>query len=177
MKLYWGKPCKNGHHAPKMTSGGCILCKKESDARRYKEVQAGDLRRLISSRCSSARSRERKSGIPEQWRVTKEDIWALPRPEYCPVFPWVKMEYKASGKGSGERNPGTASLDRIDNNNRSYKNGNARWISDTANRAKRTGGLREFKALYEDARRCSVIKDEMAEHGREAEVAGHQVRA
>ena len=167
VKLYWGSPCRNGHGAPRYAScGKCVICHRELNAKRVVAAQEGDLAAVIAARWSQAKERERKSGIPMHLRVTKEEIWALPRPEYCPVFPWTKMEYKVSGNGTGNPNPGTASLDRIDNDNRSYSNGNARWVSNEANKAKREFGIKELTALYEDAQRCSLNKAERGSDGR-----------
>jgi len=68
-------------------------------------------------------------------------------PEFCPVFPWIRLEYKV---GMGIENRGESpSLDRIDNN-KGYVAGNVRIISDRANRLKGNATYKEIKALLVD---------------------------
>jgi hypothetical protein len=82
-------------------------------------------------------------GIPCTLEVT--DIPDIP--EFCPVFPWIKLVY-AVGAG---RCDGSLSVDRI-NSEHAYVPGNIRFISDRANTLKRDASDRELIALGEDAR-------------------------
>jgi hypothetical protein len=67
-------------------------------------------------------------------------------PEFCPVFPWIKLEYQV-GEG---RTPGSPSVDRIDNSI-GYVKSNIRIISDRANNLKRDASDEELIALGRDA--------------------------
>jgi hypothetical protein len=70
-------------------------------------------------------------------------------PEYCPIFPWIKLNYKA---GNISRLPDAPSLDRIDNS-KGYIPGNVRIISWRANKLKGEAENRELIALGRDARK------------------------
>jgi hypothetical protein len=78
-----------------------------------------------------------------------------PTPEFCPVFPWIRLEYKV-GMGI-ERRGESPSLDRI-NNNRGYVAGNVRIISDRANRLKGNATYLEIKALWADFERQKMAE-------------------
>jgi hypothetical protein len=71
-------------------------------------------------------------------------------PEFCPVFPWIKLE-RATGKGRGFK-PNAPTIDRIDPT-KGYEKGNIRIISWWANTMRSNGGIREFEALIADAKR------------------------
>ena len=79
-----------------------------------------------------------------EFSLTEADL--PPIPEYCPVFPWIKLVY-AVGEG---RSDGSLSLDRIDSS-RGYVPGNIRFISDRANRLKSDASDQELAALGRDA--------------------------
>jgi hypothetical protein len=67
-------------------------------------------------------------------------------PKFCPVFPWIKLEYSV---GDG-RSDGSVSIDRIDNS-KGYVPGNIRVISDLANKLKGRASDKELAALGRDA--------------------------
>ena len=67
-------------------------------------------------------------------------------PKFCPVFPWIHLEYKV---GAG-RFDGSPSLDRIDNKV-GYVSGNVRIISHRANTLKADATPKELQALAVDA--------------------------
>lgn len=79
-----------------------------------------------------------------EFSLTEADL--PPIPEYCPVFPWIKLVY-AVGEG---RSDGSLSLDRIDSS-RGYVPGNIRFVSDRANTLKSDASDQELAALGRDA--------------------------
>jgi hypothetical protein len=85
----------------------------------------------------------------QRHNIVLEDLPEIP--EYCPVFPWIKLKVRRS-VGSGARNPSAPSADRIDSS-KGYVKGNIRIISWRANELKNNGTLREFLALAKDARK------------------------
>jgi hypothetical protein len=93
-----------------------------------------------------ARQRAKRKGL--ECTLTLDDI--PDTPEYCPVFPWIKLE-KGAGKGRGFKAP-IPSLDRI-NPLDGYHKDNIRIISWRANTMRSDGGIREFEALITDAKR------------------------
>jgi hypothetical protein len=74
-------------------------------------------------------------------------------PEYCPVFPWVKIKI-LKGRGRGFKNPTAPSVDRIDSS-KGYVKGNVRIISWRANMLRNDGTLKEFEALVRDQKRLA----------------------
>lgn len=68
-------------------------------------------------------------------------------PEFCPVFPWIRLEYRVGSK----RSDNSPSLDRIDNT-RGYEAGNVRIVSHRANNLKSDATLQEIEHLFIDAR-------------------------
>jgi hypothetical protein len=90
---------------------------------------------------SHLRSQCKKRGLPfnlsEQW--FKDN----PIPEFCPVFPWLKL----SGKRGLQSND--AQLDRKIPD-LGYCEGNVRWVSARANRLKDNATLPEMIAICED---------------------------
>jgi len=98
----------------------------------------------------------RKRQIP--FDLKEDDIPDIP--EYCPVFPWIKLQY-AVGKGykgwrrgfgflKGREN--SVSVDRI-NNKKGYVAGNIRIISLLANVLKGRASDQELIALGKDAQK------------------------
>jgi hypothetical protein len=79
-----------------------------------------------------------------EFNITEADLPAVP--EYCPVFPWIKITYKV-GEG---RSDSSLSLDRIDSS-KGYVRGNLRFVSDKANRLKSDMSDAELAALGTDA--------------------------
>jgi hypothetical protein len=77
--------------------------------------------------------------------LTVDDI--PPIPEFCPVFPWIRLQYRV-GEGMNGRDE-SPSLDRIEND-RGYVAGNVRIISDRANRLKSNATYGEIVALLTD---------------------------
>jgi hypothetical protein len=69
-------------------------------------------------------------------------------PKYCPVFSWIKLEYRA-GSGRQDNSP---SVDRIDNT-KGYERGNIRIISYLANKLKSDATDEQLAALGNDARK------------------------
>jgi hypothetical protein len=83
--------------------------------------------------------------------LTEVDIPDIP--EFCPVFPWIRLVYRVGQTGRGQKAFDDApSLDRIDNA-KGYVPGNVRIISYKANKAKSDLTDRELIALGDDARR------------------------
>lgn len=76
--------------------------------------------------------------------ITEADLPAIP--EYCPVFPWIKLVYEV---GNG-RSDGSVSLDRI-NNSIGYVRGNVRFISNLANTLKSSMTDEQMIMLGKDA--------------------------
>src|SRR5690348_762750 len=97
-----------------------------------------------------ARSRAKQIGI--SCTLTVSDIPDIP--EFCPVFPWIKLEYRV-GDGIVYRES-APSLDRI-NNDRGYEPGNVRIISDRANRLKSNATFAEIQALVKDFEVCEAL--------------------
>lgn len=85
-----------------------------------------------------------------EFNLREEDIPTFP--EYCPVFPWLKLIY-AVGRG---RQPGSISIDRIDNS-KGYVPGNIRIVSWAANEAKSNLTDRELVALGLDAQQRIIL--------------------
>lgn len=80
---------------------------------------------------------------------TLKSKYDLPKiPEYCPVFPWLKLRY-AVGEG---RRPESLSIDRIDNT-RGYVPGNLMFMSWRANRLKHNATLQELEAFGKFAKK------------------------
>lgn len=103
-----------------------------------------------------------KGGAKEQGRefnLTVEDIPDFP--EYCPVFPWIKIEYKVGhelGRPKGKKDHmwGAPSIDRIDNS-KGYVPGNIRFISFRANWLKGSATNQELIALGKDGLRSERL--------------------
>ena len=77
----------------------------------------------------------------------------MPLPEYCPVLPWIRLDY---GNNHGDRNM-WASIDRIDPRI-GYVAGNVRIISFRANVLKSNGTPEEIMAVAADtATRTEIV--------------------
>lgn len=92
----------------------------------------------IKSRCKTVTGME--------FTIELKDIPDFP--EYCPVFPWIKLDCRT---GKGTNRDSSPSLDRIDNL-KGYIPGNIRVISFRANYMKGNAELRELLALAKDAK-------------------------
>jgi len=92
-----------------------------------------------------ARHNAKTKGI--ECSLSLQDIPEIP--EFCPVFSWIKLQYRVGGMGRGFKYPDTPSLDRIDNSI-GYVPGNIRIISWRANELKGNAEDREIAALAED---------------------------
>jgi len=87
----------------------------------------------VSRLLSSAKNRAKEKGL--EFNLTPEDIVI---PEYCPVFPHIKLE-----RGNSRTRP---ELDRIDNS-LGYVKGNVCVISGRANRLKADASIAELEAI------------------------------
>jgi hypothetical protein len=81
----------------------------------------------------SAKHYAKKRGI--EWNLTEADIVV---PEFCPVFPWIKLE-----RSIGRVRDNSPSLDRL-NNDGPYSKENVRVISYLANRIKNNANLEQL---------------------------------
>jgi hypothetical protein len=97
-------------------------------------------RNPIYSMWRAAKTRSEKSGTPFTIKVT--DIPQIP--EYCPVFPWIKLEVSKNG-GPIDHSP---SLDRIVPE-LGYIPGNIDVISHRANTIKSTGTIKEHQCVID----------------------------
>lgn len=86
-----------------------------------------------------ARHRAKQNNL--QFDLKIEDI--PPLPEYCPVFPWIKLE-----RSLNKATDNSYTLDRIDNG-KGYVKGNIKVISNRANSCKRDMNRQEVQALLE----------------------------
>lgn len=84
----------------------------------------------------AAKHRAKSKGL--EFSISIDDISI---PEYCPVFPWIKLE--CCNKVSKQ----SPSLDRRDNA-KGYTPGNIRVISHHANSLKKNLDTREFQRIY-----------------------------
>jgi|SRR5579859_6967802 len=115
--------------------GSCRVCSALAHkAYRIRNPKSAILCRL--------RNNARVRGI--DFRLNVADI--PDTPEFCPVFPWIKLDYQV---GDG-RSDGSPSVDRI-NNNIGYVPGNIRIVSDRANYVKGDATDEELIALGKDA--------------------------
>lgn len=103
-------------------NGNCFVCQRR-DAKWKREARPKSF--IIYRMRGNAKTR----GI--EFSLTEATLPSIP--EYCPVFPWIKLVYEV-GKG---RSDGSLSLDRIDSS-KGYVEGNVRFISNRANTLKRT---------------------------------------
>jgi len=87
-----------------------------------------------------ARVRARAEGI--QFSITEEDFSI---PEYCPVFPHLKLAFSA---GRGSRPDNIPTLDRLQPA-RGYVPGNVNVISMRANRLKSDASAEELQRILE----------------------------
>jgi len=86
----------------------------------------------------SAKSRAKKAGI--EFTIDREDIII---PEYCPVFPWIKLEKSPYKNHVSYSSP---TIDRFDNS-RGYTKDNIRVISMKANNRKSDMTIEEVECL------------------------------
>lgn len=75
--------------------------------------------------------------------MTAEWFETHPIPEYCPIFPWLKLSGKR-GLGADD-----AQIDRKIPD-LGYTVGNIRWVSARANRIKDNATLPELEAVCQD---------------------------
>ena len=115
--------------------GLCRLC-----SRKYNKLKRE--RRPLSHIMYRCRGNAKIRGI--EFNITEKDLPAIP--EYCPVFPWIKLVY-AVGEGYSD---GSLSLDRI-NSSKGYVSGNIRFVSGKANRLKSDMSDADLIALGTDA--------------------------
>lgn len=85
-----------------------------------------------------------KKRVREKGYESNIDLSDIVIPEYCPIFPWIKLEL-----GGGDSAP---TLDRIDNGI-GYIKGNVQVISYRANRMKSDANRDELVALGDWAKR------------------------
>lgn len=94
----------------------------------------------------------KKRGIDFSLKIS--DLPAIP--EFCPIFPWIRLEYQVDTVGKSKGAPGQSygalSLDRIDNS-KGYIPGNIQFISWRANWLKSNAETRELIALGECAKK------------------------
>lgn len=95
---------------------------------------------------SKARTRARLRGL--DFSITVADI---PIPEFCPVFPWLKLVLPPKGEAA----PTAPSIDRIDST-KGYIPGNVRVISWHANRLKSNMSPEEARYILADLERTNV---------------------
>ena len=99
-----------------------------------------------------ARVRGNAKSTGRECSLQLEDIPNIP--EFCPVLPWIRLEYEVGGMGLGMtgRKDSAPSLDRIDRSI-GYVKGNVRVVSWRANSLKKDATDQELFALGEDARK------------------------
>lgn len=97
-------------------------------------------------------SRQRSKTRGYENTLVLEDIPEIP--EYCPVFPWIKLEHQVGT----QRRDSSPSLDRIDNT-KGYVKGNVRVISWRANHVKGEATDQELAALGLDATKRNKRRD------------------
>lgn len=110
----------------------CKICQKD----RRRKYNLTD-RAIKLDMLKHARHRAVKYNL--EYSITIEDIPQLP--EYCPVFPWIKLE-----RSQDKATDNSYTLDRIDNN-KGYVKGNIKVISNRANSCKRDMNRQELEAL------------------------------
>ena len=94
-----------------------------------------------------ARASAKRKGTA--FTITTDDL--PPIPEFCPVLPWIRLEYKVgTGAGGMSRNYTAPTIDRIDNAV-GYVPGNVRIISQRANVLKSNGTDKELEKIGMDA--------------------------
>ncbi len=116
---------------------------RSEEPEKYKKLldRANELNKLKppSKRVwENLKSRARKANI--EFTIKIEDIEV---PEYCPVFPWIKLNLNNNVVSDD-----SPSGDRI-NNNLPYQKGNVIVVSNRANRLKQDSNQRERERLVE----------------------------
>ena len=119
--------------------GYCRACNKKYNGVHAPAMRVADPKSAILYRL---RGNAKVRGI--SFSLEREDIPDIP--EFCPVFPWIRLEYKV-GEGRSE---GSASVDRIDSAV-GYVKGNIRFISHRANTLKSDATDEQLIALGKDA--------------------------
>lgn len=106
-----------------------------------------------------ARSKNNAKKDDRTHTLTERDIPDIP--EFCPIFPWIKLVFRAGTTGRGKAVPDDApSLDCI-YPERGYVPGNVRIISMRANLLKRDAKNIELVALGKDgASRLTHVEEE-----------------
>lgn len=124
----------------------CTICKKEKSCQEFaknrkqcKHCRNNSPARIIQTLFDNAKRRAKEKNI--EFTIAKEDIIL---PEYCPVFPWVKLE-KSEGKYQSAK---SYTVDRIDPT-KGYTKNNIAIISWRANELKCDGKFYEIRAIYE----------------------------
>ena len=84
----------------------------------------------------AAKQRAKKKGL--EFNLEPSDVVI---PEYCPVFPWIKLEV-----GEKTVHKGSPTIDRVDNN-KGYVKGNIAVISYYANSIKQNATAEELRML------------------------------
>lgn len=116
---------------------------------RWREKMKKDARRRLLNHLRNAAARR---GV--EFNLQKNDIDTLlvSLPEFCPVFPNIKLVYEIGYKGDDH-----AEVDRI-NNDHGYISGNIRFISRRANRIKSDATAQELLWLWRDAQRIHNVE-------------------
>ena len=128
---------ENAGSSSTLKGGYCHVCER---ARAFRQRKTNPRRFILYRVKGNAKARN------IEFSLTYKDI--PPIPEFCPVFPWIRLEYKV-GEGCRENSP---SLDRIDNN-KGYIPGNVRIISFRANDLKKDATRDELERLAQDAKK------------------------
>ena len=84
----------------------------------------------------AAKVRAKKKGL--DFNIETSDVVI---PEYCPVFPWLRLE-----TGKGKVHKGSPTIDRVDNN-KGYTKDNIAVISYYANSIKQNASSEELRAV------------------------------
>jgi hypothetical protein len=132
----------------KKNAAPSVLRRKRGYCRRHQR-EAEQKSRVKNFRQYLLRSsRKNAKRIGYKHTLTLADIPAIP--EYCPIFPWIKLRRKAGKGGAGRIT--SPSIDRI-NNDKGYSPDNIRIVSDRANRLRNDASEVELVALLKDLRR------------------------
>lgn len=122
-KLYFSKTCRNTAF---LNRNG----RREQYAEKQKERRMANPKQAMLNR-----SKQNAKVRNLEHSLTIQDIPNIP--EFCPVFPWIKLVYRVGHSKKGAMAPDDSpSLDRI-NNLLGYVPGNIRIISFKANTAKK----------------------------------------
>ena len=138
-----GKPCKNGHIAPRLVSTrGCTQCYDET----YREKNRQKYRYVNTfyQQFNQRRLNAIKKGIP--FTITFEEI---EQPKYCPV---LGLELNYFWSGQDRRDPAKACIDKLIPS-LGYIPGNVFVISWRANFLKSNASLDELEKILNYVRK------------------------